>query len=256
MTCNCSLRSRIVNFNGSHGRSAPLERFGPKWRIRALEQDGSRGSSLLVRHLSWIVPLLLLGTVWAQEPSQPQIAQAQERLKSLGFEVGDTAGVLDPRTAKALEAFQRTRRLAVTGELDTATLRALGVVPGMAGTRENSISRDEAPSSPWRPVLEYLRFFDSQPARLLLHVTPGFRGDLTATAWVAKVMTDPAARSRHRVAWQIEKVDTRHSTATVHVRSRVRIDGVQRSQLEAFSLVRSPDAQWLIDAWHATDAGE
>ena len=69
-------------------------------------------------------------------------------------------------------------------------------------------------------------------------------------------MTDPAARSRHRVAWQIEKVDTRHSTATVHVRSRVRIDGVQRSQLEAFSLVRSPDAQWLIDAWHATDAGE
>ena len=126
MTCNCSLRSRIVNFNGSHGRSAPLERFGPKWRIRALEQDGSRGSSLLVRHLSWIVPLLLLGTVWAQEPSQPQIAQAQERLRSLGFEVGDTAGVLDPRTAKALEAFQRTapaRRHRRTGHGNLACSR-------------------------------------------------------------------------------------------------------------------------------------
>ena len=256
MVCNCTLRSRIVNFNGSHGGSAPLERSGPKWRIRAREQDGSRGASQLVRHLSWIVPLLLLGTVWAQEPSQPQIVQAQEKLRSLGFEVGETAGVLDPRTAKALEAFQRTRRLAVTGELDTATLRALGVVPGTEGAWEDSISGDEAASSPWRPVLEYLRFFDSQPARLLLHVTPGFREDLTAAAWVAKVMTDPATKSRHRIAWQIEKVDTRHSTATVHVRSRVRMDGVQRSQLEAFSLVRSPDAQWLIDAWHATDAGE
>ena len=256
MACNCRLRSRIVNSNGSLGGSAPLERFGPKWRIRARERDGSRGSSQVVRHFSWIVPLLLLGTVWAQEPSQPQIAQAQEKLRSLGFEVGEIAGVLDPRTAKALEAFQRTRRLAVTGELDTATLRALGVVSGTAGTLEDSISRDEAASSPRRPVLEYLRFFDSQPARLLLHVTPGFREDLTATAWVARVMTDTAAKSRHRIAWQIEKVDTRNSTATVHVRSRVRIDGVQRSQLEAFSLVRSPDAQWLIDAWHATDAGQ
>ena len=199
---HCRLRSRIVNFNGSHGGSAPLQRFGPKWRIRAREQDGSRGASQLVRHLSWIVPLLLLGTVWAQEPSQPQIVQAQEKLRSLGFEVGETAGVLDPRTAKALEAFQRTRRLPVTGELDTATLRALGVVPGTEGAREDSISGDEAASSPWRPVLEYLRFFDSQPARLLLHVTPGFREDLTAAAWVAKVMTDPGHQKppSHRLA--------------------------------------------------------
>ena len=208
-----------------------------------------------MRHLFWIGLLLLLGIASAQEPAPPQIAEAQEKLRSLGFEVGETVGTLDPRTAKALQAFQRTRRLAVTGELDTATLRALGLVPG-AADQEDALSQDGPDSSPWRPVMEYLRFFDSQPARLLLQVTPGFRDDLPAAAWIAKVMTDPATRSRHRLAWQIEDVDTRQNTATVHVRSQVRIDGVHKSQLEAFSLVRTPDAKWLIDAWDATDAGE
>jgi len=205
--------------------------------------------------LLWIGLLLLLGIASAQEPALPQIAEAQEKLRSLGFEVGETAGTLDPLTAKALQAFQRTRRLAVTGELDTATLRALGLVPGVAD-QEDTSTQDGPDASPWRPVMEYLRFFDSQPARLLLHVTPGFRDDLPAAAWIAKVMTDPAARSRHRLAWQIEDVDTRQNTATVHVRSQVRIEGVQKSQLEAFSLVRTPDAKWLIDAWDSTDAGE
>ena len=209
-----------------------------------------------MRHLFWIVLLLFLGSAWGQEPPQSPIAQAQEKLRSLGFEVGEVAGVLDPRTTKALQAFQRTRRLAVTGELDTATLRALGLAPGLTEFREETISRTMPASSPWKPVLEFLRFFDSQPARLVLHVTPGFREDMPATAWIAKLMTDPAAGSRHRLAWEIEKVETKSSTATVHVRSQVRIDGVQQLQLEAFSLVRSPDAKWLIDAWHTTDAGE
>ena len=208
-----------------------------------------------MRYLLWIVLPLLLGIASAQEPPPPQIAQAQEKLRSLGFEVGETAGALDPRTVKALQAFQRTRRLAVTGELDTATLRALGLVPG-ATDQEDTMSQVGPDSSPWRPVLEYLRFFDSQPARLLLRVTPGFREDLPAGAWIAKVMTDPATRSRHRLSWQIENVEARQNTATVQVRSQVRIHGVQKSQLEAFSLVRTPDAQWLIDAWDATDAGE
>ena len=203
-----------------------------------------------------IVLLLFLGSAWGQEPPQPPIAQAQEKLRSLGFEVGEVAGVLDPRTAKALQAFQRTRRLAVTGELDTATLRALGLATGMTESEEETITRATPASSPWRPVLEFLRFFDSQPARLVLHVTPAFREDMPATAWVAKLMTDPVAASRHRLAWEIQKVETRSNTATVHVRSQVRIDGVQQTQLEAFSLVRSLDAKWLIDAWHTTDAGE
>ena len=224
-----------------------------------MNKTSSRGSWQFVRRFYWIVLLLLLATAWGQEPppsQTSQIARAQEKLRSLGFEVGETVGVLDPLTVKALQAFQRTRRLAVNGELDTPTLRVLGLVPGPAVFQEETVSRAEPALSPWRPVLEYLRFFDSQPARLLLHVTPGFRGDLPVAAWVTELMTDPAASRRQRLTWEIEKVDTKNNTATVHVRSQVRMDGVQRSQLEAFSLVRSPDAQWLIDAWHATDAAE
>lgn len=209
-----------------------------------------------MRNLFWIVLLLLLGTAWGQQPPQPDIAQAQAKLRSLGFEVGDTAGFLDPLTAKALQAFQRTRRLAVTGELDTATLRALGLLPGLTDSQEETMSQNASAAEPWRPVLEFLRFFDSQPARLVPHVTSGFREDMSAAAWVAELMADPAAGSRHRLAWQIENVETESNTATVHVRSQVRIDGVRRSQREAFSLVRSPDAQWLIDAWHTADTGE
>ena len=218
------------------------------------EQEYSRAPSQLVRYLFWIVLLLVLGSAWGQEPPRSQIAQVQEKLRSLGFEVGEVAGVLDPRTAKALEAFQRTRRLDVTGALDTATLRALGLAPGPTEFREETMSRTETASSPWKPVLEFLRFFDSQPGRLVQHVTPAFREDMPATAWVAKLMTDPAATNRHRLAWEIEKVDKESNTATVHVLSEVRIDGVQQSQLETFSLVRSPEAKWLIDAWQSSDA--
>ena len=207
-------------------------------------------------YLAWAVLFLMLNCAWGQEPAQPQIRQAQERLRALGFEVGDAEHVLDPRTIKALRAFQRTRRLAVTGELDTATLRALGLAAGLP----ESDAETEAPllpaSSPWRPVLEYLRFFDSQPARVVLHVTARFRQDMPPADWIAHLTTKPDSRSRHRITWQIDKVQTNSDLATVYVRSQVRVDGVPQLQLEEFSLVRSPGEPWLIDAWHSSDTSE
>ena len=73
--------------------------------------------------------------------------------------------------------------------------------------------------------------------------------------WVNHLITNPDTR-RPRLAWQIDKVETGNATATVYVRSQIRVDGVQQPQLEAFSLVRSPDAQWLIDAWHSYDISD
>jgi peptidoglycan hydrolase-like protein with peptidoglycan-binding domain len=208
-----------------------------------------------MRHLAWTVLFLLLSCAWGQELPQPPIGQAQEKLRALGFEVGDAEDVLDPRTIKALEAFQRTRRLAVTGELDTATLRALGLA---AGLPQAEVEREPSllpASSPWRPVLEYLRFYDSQPARVALHVTARFRSDMPPADWVNHLITNPDTR-RPRLAWQIDKVETGNATATVYVRSQIRVDGIQQPQLETFSLVRSPDAQWLIDAWHSYDISD
>ena len=203
-------------------------------------------------YLAYAVLLLMLSCAWGQEPAQPQIQQAQEKLRTLGFEVGNAADGLDPRTIKALRAFQRTRRLTVTGELDTATLRALGLAARLPETDAPLLPA----SSPWRPVLEYLRFYDSQPARVVLHVTARFRQDMSPADWITYLTAKPDSRARHRVTWQIDKVQTGGDLATVYVRSQVRVDGVQQPQLEEFSLVRSPGAPWRIDAWQSYDTSE
>ena len=205
-------------------------------------------------HLAWIVLFLLWSCAWGQELPQSQIGQAQEKLRALGFEVGETDDALDPLTTKALQAFQRTRQLAVTGELDAATLRALGLAAGLPEAGVETTPSLLSASSPWRPVLEYLRFFDSQPARVVLHVTARFRDDMPPTDWINHLTTDPDARNnRPRLEWEIDRVEMGNATATVYVRSQVRVEGVEQLQLEEFSLVRSPAALWLIDAWHRYD---
>ena len=61
------------------------------------------------------------------EPAQALIRQAQRRLKAAGFNPGSTDGHLGPRTVKALRDYQSNRKLAVTGQLDDATRKALGL---------------------------------------------------------------------------------------------------------------------------------
>ena len=197
-------------------------------------------------YLAWVVLIVLLNCAWGQDPPQPQIRQAQEKLRALGFEVGEAEDVLEPRTVKALRAFQRTRRLTVTGELDAVTLRALGLAAGLPEADAETGPSLLPAASPWRPVLEYLRFYDSQPARVALHVTARFRQDMSPADWITHLTTKPDPRGRYRVTWEIDGVETGNATATVYVRSQVRIDGVQQPQnvLEEFSLVRSSAAQW------------
>jgi localization factor PodJL len=49
----------------------------------------------------------------------------QARLRNLGYDPGPTEGRLGPETAAAIEAFQRDRGIAPTGEIDEALLSAL-----------------------------------------------------------------------------------------------------------------------------------
>jgi hypothetical protein len=58
------------------------------------------------------------------------ISGAQARLNNLGIDCGKVDGILGPRTRKAIERFQRQRQLPPTGELDQATLAALGDLHG------------------------------------------------------------------------------------------------------------------------------
>ena len=56
-----------------------------------------------------------------------QIRWAQEQLRQAGFDLGTIDGIIGPQTTKALQRYQATHGLPITGALDTATRQALGV---------------------------------------------------------------------------------------------------------------------------------
>jgi hypothetical protein len=56
---------------------------------------------------------------------QPSMLHAQSMLNALGFNAGPLDGIKGRRTEDALRAYQRERKLKVTGELDEATQKAL-----------------------------------------------------------------------------------------------------------------------------------
>lgn len=84
------------------------------------------------------VPLLLAapagaqqapGLAYSQPLSPPALMQVQERLRQLGAYTGRADGVWGPYSQAALERFQQSRGLQVTGQLNQATAATLGVNP-------------------------------------------------------------------------------------------------------------------------------
>jgi putative peptidoglycan binding protein len=65
----------------------------------------------------------------SSQGEQPQalMRRAQQRLKAAGFDPGSADGHMGPRTVKALRDYQANRKLAMTGQLDDATRKALGL---------------------------------------------------------------------------------------------------------------------------------
>jgi peptidoglycan hydrolase-like protein with peptidoglycan-binding domain len=59
--------------------------------------------------------------------SQSQVMATQQALKDKGFDPGGTDGVMGPRTAAALMAYQKSENLATTGTIDGDTRAKLGV---------------------------------------------------------------------------------------------------------------------------------
>lgn len=55
------------------------------------------------------------------------VMSAQDRLNRLGYSAGPADGVLGPQTRDAIAGFQNDNGLAVTGNLNTPTVRALGL---------------------------------------------------------------------------------------------------------------------------------
>jgi photosystem II stability/assembly factor-like uncharacterized protein len=61
------------------------------------------------------------------QPSAEVVRQAQEALDRAGYAIGTSDGQLGPRTVAAIRRFQTDRYLPVSGQLDEATIAALGV---------------------------------------------------------------------------------------------------------------------------------
>lgn len=59
-------------------------------------------------------------------PTRMTPMQAQERLNQLGYPVGTPDGVLGSHSITQIKAFQKAKGIPVTGELDDATVNALG----------------------------------------------------------------------------------------------------------------------------------
>jgi peptidoglycan hydrolase-like protein with peptidoglycan-binding domain len=69
------------------------------------------------------------GLSYSQPLSPPALMQVQERLRQLGAYTGRADGVWGPDSQAALERFQQSRGLQVTGQLNQATAATLGVNP-------------------------------------------------------------------------------------------------------------------------------
>jgi photosystem II stability/assembly factor-like uncharacterized protein len=65
--------------------------------------------------------------------SDDVVRRAQEALERAGYEIGSSDGQMGPRTVTAIRRFQTDRYLPVSGQLDEATIAALGVNAGVGG---------------------------------------------------------------------------------------------------------------------------
>ncbi len=104
--------------------------------------------------------------------------------------------------------------------------------------------------APLRPVFDYLRFYESQPARVLPYLTEHFRGGMDPRLWVDQTRALLAAQGYTRLAWTVHRREITDIGGTVYVNTRARIDGQELLQKEIFVLLRTPAGEWLIDDWH------
>ena len=181
--------------------------------------------------------------------SEPLLQQAQEILQTQGYDPGATDGTFSLRTRMALLAFQRAKQLTITGVLDNPTLAARGL-PLLAEGESIAPPPLSPPLAPLRPILQYLRYYEDQPARVLPYVTERFRGGMQPLLWTEQTLITVAARGFSRLSWQVYDIDMTDLQATVRLHTRFQVDGREVTHQEVFSLVRTSEGGWLIDDWH------
>lgn len=84
--------------------------------------------------------------------SSSQIRQVQQALDQKGFKAGNADGKLGPETKQALQSFQKSQHLQVTGQPDQQTLAKLGIssseTTGQAPANQNGGAQMHQPPAP------------------------------------------------------------------------------------------------------------
>jgi len=215
-----------------------------------LKGEGLRRRNRTSRYPAVVIGLgLFVGLVTTAWSIDPELQQAQERLSKLGYALGVPDGVYGPRTRQALEAFQRTQKLPVSGNLDAATLQALERLTIPA--QEPPVSEAELPDAPVRVVVDFLSAYARQPSRALPYVSEQFFQGITASAWIENTEQTRHEQAYTYLAWQVKHLEMQeeNTRAVVTVDSRVRIKAEAQLQQEQFTLHKTPDGVWLIDQW-------
>ena len=110
--------------------------FGAARRLRTAAQAPC-GRPRLPRWSAFpALALLMLLSCWGPAVDaayDPMVEAAQEALAERGFEPGKIDGAMGSRTRNALREFQRSVGLPSTGEIDAATIAALGLDPPDSG---------------------------------------------------------------------------------------------------------------------------
>jgi peptidoglycan hydrolase-like protein with peptidoglycan-binding domain len=86
------------------------------------------------------------GPVYEQPLSAQAVRDVQVRLRQLGYYAGPIDGIWGQGTSAAVARFQQNRRLAATGELNQATVSALGLDPSRLVSRGYAPRAEIAPA--------------------------------------------------------------------------------------------------------------
>ncbi|HCW90293.1 MAG TPA: peptidoglycan-binding protein, partial [Marinobacter sp.] len=77
-------------------------------------------------YLSALAGVLLAGTFAATPVSANEVVALKNALYGAGYEIKNVTPEMDAATRAALESYQQSQALMVTGELDAATRESLG----------------------------------------------------------------------------------------------------------------------------------
>ncbi len=109
-------------------------------------------SSARRNSLSALAGLLLAGTLAATPVSANEVVALKNALYGAGYQISNVTSEMDAATRSALESYQQSQGLMVTGELDEATKESLGLggvnLASGASAQSSGSSAGNAASAP------------------------------------------------------------------------------------------------------------